>query len=170
MQALMDPMPAELTTAYLTPPMPTVTYDKDTHTINITVIASLDPVNTNSLLLHPPVIAIPGSWGVPPFPTWNLLWELQPDDTLFSVDFDTEKGGVKVLTDLPNSDGVLSNVGLQLNGQWLITIENRLADGKPPLVLKYDIAAKGRRSCDQGPVSLVVHDPTIVIVQDPIGG
>jgi hypothetical protein len=170
MQATMK----QTTTDEVAAPEPTVTYDRETLTINATVVAFNGP---NGLSIHPPVIAVPGSGSTTPV-TWTLVWTVVPDpNTLTSVHF--EDPGIIIpsaTSSLPSAVSVSGLAAVEGNPstQWHVEITNGCTDAN---AFSYDVAigadANGLelsfRTAEQAPEDRTI-DPTIAVVKEPIDG
>jgi len=149
--------------------LPTVTYNKGTMEITASVIVSWD--SALGIIVQAPPIVIIGSGPVDEPSPWTVLWNLHYDDTTLSACFDSNSQGVEIpapTSVMPLGVGIhASELGTD-SGQWKIVIENGVQSASS---FKYDIALNYCPPTPTGDVRVrrhVIHDPTIVVVPDPI--
>ncbi len=153
--------------------VPTATYDVGSHTIQAFAIVTHRAGEAHPRF-HPPLIAIPG-----PNPEvdgdtveWIVNFILVPGDGVVSAAFldSSENKGITVPSSLkpvkPGRVEVLASSPVFTDeAQWIVKIQNGVVS---PNSLNYDVSLSVA-TADGGELTLIQHDPTIVVTQDPIG-
>jgi hypothetical protein len=179
MQALMEPRTAELLTDEPTL-LPTVTFNRDLKQITLQVIISEDPAMDPPFTIHAAPIVVTSSEELQAVRDWEVIWNFVPaDDQVVFGSFGVE---IKSLDPLGVQVPQRSAIGTgNRRGEVRLRILVTKMEGAAPLsALNYDIGISKVGIEDTIVIAdffknelgkwVKIHDPTIVVTQDPIGG
>jgi hypothetical protein len=149
---------------------PHVTWDPINHEILANVIVLPPKTAGGPLVVHAPLIAIPG-----PLPTkeksqWTVIWTLVPGEGLNTPHFADGRGITlpsQKYPSLPDEVKIFDKGGKVQNrpDQWQAVIENGVIAANS---FQYDIVIDPHPADLGLAIRVTRHDPTIAVIKDPL--
>ena len=146
---------------------PDVTWDQVNNVIYAVVIVLPPTITDGPLVVHAPLIAIPGPLPTEPFSQWTVIWTLVPGEGLNTPQF-VDLTGITFPSNpsLPDRVTIIDKGGKvdDRRDQWRAVIQHNVTGANS---FNYDIVIDPD-SADLHASRVTRHDPTIAVIKDPL--